>query len=168
MTTLFAQPYNIEAQGFYFKSAKDYQAKAEGNCNRFGQFVEEYEIQFIDGEAIDCELARAIGLSQCNFARFFDLVDEWDDDQKVRFIIAVGECGYDFDLESGDIDGFDIDLYAMTSLRKLAEQFVEEGIFGDIPERLQFYIDLDAIAHDLAVDYATTTIAGTAYVYRLG
>ena len=53
MTTLYAQPYNIDATGFYFDSAEDYDAKAKGNFDRYGQFVEEYEIQFIDGEAID-------------------------------------------------------------------------------------------------------------------
>lgn len=84
MTTLYAQPYNIDATGFYFDSAEDYAAKAKGNYDCYGQFVEEYEIQFIDGEAIDCERAKVIGLSQCNFSKFFDLIDEWDEGQKVR------------------------------------------------------------------------------------
>lgn len=167
MTTLYAQPYNIEAQGFYFDSPEEYDAKAKSNFDRFGQFVEEYEILFIDGERIDCELARALGLNQCNFVRFFDLTEEWDEGQKVRFIIAVGEGGYSFDVESDDIDALEIDLYEMSSLRELAQEFVDEGIFGDIPERLQSYIDFDAIARDLAVEYAATEVAGTSYVYRL-
>ncbi|MEM6550448.1 MAG: antirestriction protein ArdA [Pseudomonadota bacterium] len=54
----------------------------------------------------------------------------------------------------------------MESLRQLAEHFVEEGLFGDIPERLAFYIDFDAIARDLGCDYAETRIAGTRFVYR--
>jgi hypothetical protein len=168
MTTLYALPYNIDATGFYFDSAEDYAAKAKGNYDRYGQFVEEYEVQFIDGEAIDCELAKAIGLSQCNFSKFFDLIDEWDEGQKVRFIIAVGEGGYSFDLDAGDIDALDIDIYEEDTMRDLTEQFVDDGLFGDIPERLQYYIDYDAIARDLAVEYATTNIAGTRLIYRLG
>lgn len=35
---------------------------------------------------------------------------------------------------------------------KPAEQFLEEGLFGDIPERLQSYIDYVAIAPDLIVE----------------
>jgi len=167
MTTLYAQPYNIDATGFYFDSAEDFDAKAKGNYDRYGQFVEEYEIQFIDGEAIDCELAKGFGLSQCNFFKFFDLIDDWDEGQKTRFIIAVGEGGYSFNVESDDIEALEIDLFEMTCLRELAEQFVDEGLFGEIPERLQFYIDLDAIARDLSVEYTTTNIAGTSYIYRL-
>ncbi len=53
-------------------------------------------------------------------------------------------------------------------MRALAEQFVEEGLFGDIPKRLQFYIDYDAIARDLAVDYSETVIAGSRIIYRCG
>lgn len=168
MTTLYAQPYNIDATGFYFDSAEDYEAKAKGNFDRYGLFVEEYEIQFIDGEQIDCELAKAICLNQCNFAKFFDLTEEWDEGQKVRFIIAGGEGGYSLDPETVDIDDIDIDIYEEDTLRDLAEQFIEEGLFGDIPERLRFYIDFDAIARDLAVEYTVTNIAETRLIYRLG
>ncbi|MEP4197921.1 MAG: hypothetical protein ABJL99_20030 [Aliishimia sp.] len=61
-TTLFAQPYDISANGFYFTSAEVYAAKVRTLKNDYGDPVEEFEIQFIDGETIDCELARAIGL----------------------------------------------------------------------------------------------------------
>ena len=37
---------------------------------------------------------------------------------------------------------------------------------GDIPEHLQFYIDYDAIARDLAVDYSEIVIAGEYLIYR--
>jgi len=53
-------------------------------------------------------------------------------------------------------------------MRELAEQFVEEGLYGDIPESLQFYIDFAAIARDLAVDYSETVIAGSRVIYRCG
>jgi antirestriction protein len=51
-------------------------------------------------------------------------------------------------------------------LRELAEQFVDEGLFGDIPERLQSYLDYDAIARDLGFDYTETEIAGQRLIYR--
>ncbi|MFV0552107.1 MAG: hypothetical protein ACK5L6_09350 [Anaerorhabdus sp.] len=111
MTTLYAQPYNIDATGFYFDSAEDYESKAKNNYDRYGQFVEEYEIQFIDGEQIDCELAKAIGLNQCNFSTFLDCVDRWEDHEKIRFTIANGECGYSLDPATVDIDVLDIDIY---------------------------------------------------------
>lgn len=169
MTLIFyAQPYDICAEGFYFRDHAEYDRQAKNLKNEHGQPVEEFEIQFIDGEQIDCELAKAWGLSQVNFARFIDAANEWDDDQKTRIIIAVGECGYSLEQVAGDPDGVDIEIYEIGSLKELAEQFVDDGLFGDIPERLQFYLDYDAIARDLSVEYATTNIAGTAYVYRLG
>jgi len=61
-----------------------------------------------------------------------------------------------------------LDVYAVETLRALAEQFLEEGLYGAIPEHLQFYIGYDAIARDLGVDYTETVIAGVRLVYRCG
>jgi hypothetical protein len=44
-------------------------------------------------------------------------------------------------------------------------QFADEGLFGDIPKRLQFYIDHDAIARNLAVEFSETTIAGEGFAH---
>ena len=166
MTTLFAQPYNIDATGFYFESAEDYAAKAEDNFDRYGQFVEEYEIQFIDGEAIDAEVAKAWDLSQCNFAEFLDFIDECDDEQKRLYIVAVEHCGFDHAQVVENPYTSDIVIYHLRDLKELAEEFVDEGLFGDIPENLRFYIDYDAIARDLSVDYAAAEIAGKHLIYR--
>ena len=43
---------------------------------------------------------------------------------------------------------------------------MEEGLFGEIPERIKAYLDYDAIAHDLCMDYSETTIDGTCYIYH--
>jgi len=167
MTQLYAQPYDISATGFYFEAAEDYTKSANALHNDYGDPVEEFEIQFIDGESIDCDLAKAIGLNQANFARYFEIVDEWEEWEKRLVILAVGECGYQFGDDTSPTD-FDIDVYDVDSMRELAEQFVEEGLFGEIPENLQFYIDYEAIARDLAVDYSETVIAGSRIIYRCG
>ena len=165
--TLHAQPYDITATGFYFESHEDYAAKAAKLRNAHGDPVEEFEIQFIDGAVIECALAQAIGLNQANLARFFTCVDEWDSDDKTRVILALGACGYVFDdnTQPGD---FEVDIYPVESLRELAETFIDEGLFGEIPERLAFYLDYDAIARDLGMDYAEAEVAGQRLVYRCG
>ncbi|MGH1416954.1 MAG: antirestriction protein ArdA [Pelagimonas sp.] len=165
MTQLHAQPYDLAASGFYFETAEEYTEKAAKLRNDYGDPVEEFEIQFIDGERIDCALAAAIGLYQSNITQFFKAVEDWDDDQKTRVILAVAECGYDFTADTQP-DDFDLEIYPVETLRELAEQFVEEGLFGDIPERLQFYIDYDAIARDLGMDYAEAEVAGTRLIYH--
>lgn len=165
MTSFFAQPYSIDAAGFYFETAAEFQTAAKTNRDRFGQKVEEYEIQFIDGELIDAAIADAHDINQANLSEVIDFIDTAENHEKTALIIAVNECGYDSNCNIGQID---IDIYEMDSLRELAEQFVEEGLFGEIPDRLRNYLDMDLIANDLGFDYAETEIAGTRYVYRCG
>lgn len=165
--SLYAQPYSNAAQGFFFSTIEEYDAKRRQLRDRYGNSVEEFEIQFIDGEKIDSALAKTIGLSQANCPDFLACVDAWTEWQKQKAIIAVGKHGYQFDLQA-DPDDYDIDLYHVESMRELAEQFVDEGLFGNIPERLQFYIDYDAIARDLAVEYSEIAVAGKRLVYRAG
>ena len=87
-------------------------------------------------------------------------------DDKIKVIIAVGEAGYKFDLGKDAPDQFDVDLYELDSLKDLAEQFVEEGLYGEIPKALQYYIDYEAIARDLAVDYSPVKVSGCNFIYR--
>jgi antirestriction protein len=168
MTTFYAQPYDISATGFYFGTADQYQAKILTIRNACGQPVEEFEIQFIDGEAIDAQLAEALGINQATICGIIELIDEWSNDQKMRAIIAVGECGYSCDLDSFDPNAIDLDYYEIDSLRDLAVQFVDEGLFGDIPENIRIYLDYEMIARDLACDYSMICIDGTNYAYRCG
>ena len=168
MTTLFAQPYDISATGFYFDSAEDYAQKAAKNFNPYGSLVEEYELQFIDGESIDSNLFHALDVGQCNFPAYLEACDTWDEHQKQKVILAVGECGYTFILGTDDPDNLDVDIYQVESLKELAEQFVDEGLFGEIPASIQSYLDYDAIARDLGMDYTETLIVGERLVYRCG
>jgi hypothetical protein len=166
MTTLYAQPYDICASGFYFKTDEEFQTKSKGLRNDYGDPVEEYEIQFIDGEQIDCELAQAFELNQMTFATFFNLVEQWNDHEKTCFIIANGECGYNFNPKHENIDTLEIDIYDVSNLKELAEQFVDEGLYGHIPKPLELYIDHEAMARDLSCDFAMTEIAGNRLAYR--
>ncbi len=168
MIKLYAQPYDISAAGFYFGSVAAFERLVAKAVNDYGQPVEEFEIQFIDGERIDCALAEAWALEQASIEAYLLAVTEWEDDRKVRYIIAVGECGYDHAQVVDDPDAVDLDIYYVDSLRELAEQFVDDGLFGEVPEAFRFYIDFDAIARDLGFDYTETTICGDRFVYRCG
>jgi hypothetical protein len=165
---LFAQPYDISANGFYFASVEGYEKQSARVRNSYGQPVEEFEMQFIDGDAIDAQLFKAIGIHQGDTGAFLEACKNWNTDQKRNVIIAVGECGYTFDLKTDDPDKLDVDLYEMDSLRELAEHFVDEGLFGEIPESIKNHIDYFSIARDLSADYTTTVIGGTSLIYRCG
>ncbi|MEM9099043.1 MAG: antirestriction protein ArdA [Pseudomonadota bacterium] len=165
-TVLYAQPYDLSATGFSFEDAEDYATKAAACRNAYGGRVEEFEIQFIDGEAINAQLAEAVGLHQGGIAVFFQAIADWDERDKLAVIIAVGECGYVFDWASSAPGDFDVDIYEGMSLEDLAEEFVDQGLFGEIPKLLQSYLDYDAIARDLAMDYTEAEVAGMRLVYR--
>ncbi len=166
MTQLFAQPYDISANGFFFETVEEYNTQASKLRNSCGQPVEEFELQFIDGESIDAELFKALNVNQSNFPAYLEAVDDWSADDKIKVIIAVGEAGYKFGLGEDAPDQFDVDLYELDSLKELAEQFVEEGLFGEIPKSLRNYIDYESIARDLGMDYSEIRIDGTNYIYR--
>jgi len=71
-----------------------------------------------------------------------------------------------FDPDSVTSSDFDVDIYHVESMKELAEQLVDEGLFGDIPDHLASYIDMDVIAYDLAMDYIETEVAGERLIYR--
>lgn len=167
MTQLFAQPYNINATGFYFETIDEYNQKYTNNHDEYGQFVEEYEIQFINGDSIDAELFKKLSISQCNINLYLEKIEEWDDRQKVQILIA-SECSCDIDLKTIDPDDFDINLYEMSNLRELAEQFVNEGLYGEIPENIIKYLDYNKIVRELSFVYTETRIDNVNYVYRMG
>lgn len=166
MATFYAQPYDIDACGFYFEDAETYRSKINSVVSRYGDPVEEFEIQFIDGETIDCELCKALCPHQGSVVAIMEAMEKWEDHQKTAVVIAVGECSYSFDVEQDAPESLDVTIYHVGSLKELAEQFVDEGLFGEIPERLRFYLDYDAIAHDLGFDYVETFIGGEHLVYR--
>ena len=165
-TILYAQPYDTSAEGFYFRSEKEYLDTYPTIRNNCGTQVEEFEVQFIDGESIDAQLAEALQLHQGNAFRYIEVVEEWDDYQKTKYIIAIGENSYSFDLNNDNIDDLGIDIYPDMTMRDLAIEFIDEGLFSDIPQPIANYIDYSAIARDLSIDYSETTIAGENVIYR--
>lgn len=162
MPDLCAQPYDLAANGFYFDCAEQFNEKAGANRNRYGEPVEEYEIQFIDGDRIDYLLFAAFGVDQSNLASFFNAATNLEKDQKVG-LVAMADCGYEVNDET---DTSDVELHYVDSFRDLAIQFVDEGLYGQIPDALQYYINYDAIGRDLEMDYGQISIGSENIIYR--
>jgi len=80
-------------------------------------------------------------------------LDEYDQ-ERVNFLVEYIGLDPSEALENYE----DVDFYQGTNLQELAEQFVDDGLFGEIPENLVNYIDYDAIARDLQHDY--TEVSG--------
>jgi len=170
MTTLHAQPYDVCATGFYFTDLESYDAAYAANVNDYGQPVEEYEIQLIEADATDCAIAEAMKLDQANLAQFFDYIDQAPSEHDViAFCIAIGDNIATLRKDTA-IDEFtdNMIIYVVSSIKELAEQFIDEGMLGDIPDHLQHYIDVDAYAWDLRHDYKEANVLGLNVFYKAG
>lgn len=71
-----------------------------------------------------------------------------------RFAFLVSE-GYDFDFAFQNYE--DVTCYRNMKLEEVAEEMVEEGLFGDIADNIKCYIDYERIARDLSFDGYTQT-----------
>ena len=170
MTTLYAQAYDIAATGFYFTDLESFNAGCATNLNDYGEHVEEYEIQLIEADATDCAIAEAMKLNQANLAQFFDFIDQAPDEHDViAFCIALGDNIATLRKDTA-IDEFtdNMIIYRADTIVQLAEQFIDEGMLGDIPDHLQHYIDVTAYAADLSYDYTEANVLGLNVFYQAG
>ena len=160
MTTLHATPYNIDATGFYFTDINDYETKATMHVDCYGNLVEEFEIQFIDGD--DAELFEACGINQANLNQWFDDIEFLQDDEKVSLYYLVGVAGYNLDQALLKTD--EPNLYQGNLLDAATELF-DECWLSSVPDNIRFYIDYDKFARDCQYggDLTEFDYAGTSY-----
>lgn len=163
---LFAQPYNREAHGFFFTDYEDYLTKQAACKDGFGNPIEEFEITYLGNNDLTHALFEALQISQATLKAFIEIAIDYDDHEKLQVIIAVGELGFAFDMNKDNPNDLDVDIYRDITMVELAEQFVNEGLFGEIPEAISYYIDFDKIARDMEHDYAATEVAGEQIIYR--
>lgn len=156
--TYFAQPYNLDAAGFYFSDMDDYNAKAEGLLDAFGSPVEEFELQFIDGSSADAELFAAAGINQANLEQWFDDLEDLDEQEKAA-LFAILSLGYNLDQALEKIE--DATLFR-GRLEDAAEELFDEIYLSEIPENLHSYIDYSRFARDceLSGDMSEFEFAG--------
>ena len=69
--------------------------------------------------------------------------------KKVEYMTS--QVGYGLQEAIDKVD--DCDMYEDMTMEQLADNFVDEGLFGEIPEAIQNYLDYEAIARDLSYDY---------------
>ena len=155
--------------GFYFKTYEEYCQKAEKHTNAYGQPVEEFEIQFIDGD--NYELFNALRINQANLNEWFETYEDMDDEDAAKVIYLFDHLGYTT-YTAGDIQDKldDITLFEGTAI-EYAEQYLEEtGILNEIPQHLRYYFDTEAYARDLFAggDITEVTIMGKDYVVTGG
>jgi len=144
MTEFYAQPYSLEHTGFYFGSVETFEDGME-KLNKRG--CEEVEIQFIDGEAHLCELAKSLPIHQCDINFWYDELEELDDNDIIRICFLLDDLGYNI---KDALDRYDEVYLHHGSAEDYAQELIEETT--EIPESLRFYIDYEAIARDMKIN----------------
>ena len=164
-TTLFAQPYAPEANGFFFHSAEEFEDKAEGVCDPYGEKVEEFEIQFIDGD--DPELFEACGIEQSNLSIWFDDIEGMRDAEKAALYFLITDCSLSLDEAMRQVD--DVSLFHGDA-KSAAREVFEEYYASEIPENLRTCFDMDKFAHDFEVggDFCEFQFGGSIYTCTNG
>lgn len=113
---------------------------------------EEYAIHDYECDIRGIEIDEYSNIGQLNeLAERLAELYESDKEHLAAFMEAI--CS---DLEYALDNYTNHTFYANKSLEELAEEFVEDGCWGDIPEGLINYIDYGAIARDLSCDYTET------------
>ncbi len=157
-----ATPYDLSATGFYFKTYEDYTSQATTHRNEYGDEVEEYEIQFIDGG--NCELFSVLSVNQANLKQWFDEFEDLDGEDLIKAIYLASDLNYDIDDILGNLD--DVYLFEGTA-EEYADDYLEStGILSEIPENLRFYFDVALFARDMlwGGDISEVTIMNTNYI----
>jgi hypothetical protein len=151
-TQLCATPYDMDAGFFYFDDAAEFADKQSKHINRYGQKVEEYELQFIDGSQADAQLFEACGINQANLQLWEDIVS-LDDYLKPSLFYACDVVGWTageaLEIMAGDYRFEEFPVYE-GGVREYAEELLEStGELEQVPEHLRYYFNMDAFARDL-------------------
>lgn len=163
MTNIYhATPYDMSAMGFYFSSYEDYKTNAAAHRNANGHPVEEYEIQFIDGE--NYTLFEALSINQANLKQWFEDFESLDGEDLIKALYLANDLHCSIDEVLGHMD--DVCLFEGSAL-EYAEQFIEDtGMLDEMPENLRFYFDTEAFARDLIIggDITEIEVNGGKYI----
>lgn len=143
MTILHANPYNLDASGFYFESVEEFTNKSEALRDRFGNPVEEFVIIFIEGD--DPALFEACRIDQTNLDTWFDTIEDLQDYEKAALYYLRDCIGYSLSDALDKLD--DVSLYE-GRLIDAAEELFDECYLQDVPEAVRNYIDYAAFARD--------------------
>ena len=113
-------------------------------------FITDYDAEILIGEYDD--IYRLNELSEA--------MQEYSDHDLLKLRLLSSEGYNEREVIDNGLDTYEVEIHDFRdnssftdSYELLAEQFIDEGVFGEIPKSLEFYIDYERIAIDLRMDY---------------
>jgi antirestriction protein len=121
-----------------------------GTDNHEEVFITDYEAEIVIGEYDDIQRLNELA----------EAMEAFSDEDLLKLRLLSHEGYNEREVIDNGLDSYDVDIYDFRDNKSftdtfelLAESFVEEGLFGEIPKALEFYIDYERIARDLRMDY---------------
>lgn len=151
MATLYANPYDVGARGFYFEDETDFEQKQKSNLNSFGMPVEEYSFEFISGDDAEHELFNALEDNGfINLNDYFQTLREVNDDQIPALVYLVGVMNLDIENALDNVD--DVYVYEGDAKDYINNEFIPEIMF-DLSNLNENLIDFKALGRDFDINH---------------
>ena len=154
MTTLYANPYDINFTGFYFNSSEEFETKMSQAS------FEEVEIDYIDGD--NPKLFNAVGIYQSNVDTWFNELDQFSDtdDEAISICYLIDFYPLDEAIERRN----EAILYR-GNIKDYAAELIDELYSLDhLPELIQYHIDFEGIAKDMELNSEVAEISHNVWV----
>lgn len=146
----YAQPYNIEAVGFYFTDYEEYQARSKGLTDRFGQLVEEFEIEFIDGDTLTSKLFNELEIRQGSLEEWFEKFEGMESCKLLAACYLAWNGHFFGEILDAPLEDFS---FLECTPEDYARDYIDSsGLLADMPESLHSYLDYKAFGRDLVLN----------------
>ena len=157
-----ANPFDLSASGFYFDDYSSYLTQAKKHKNQYGDPVDEFEIENINGT--NYQLFNALGINQANLKEWFTDFEQLDGDDLIKAVYLAEYTGADISDILDNLD--DVSLFEGTAT-EFAEEYIDDcGLLSELPEHLHYYFEVEAFARDMVLsgDITEVEIMNTHYI----
>lgn len=158
----FANPYNTSVNGFYFTDYADYLEQADNLKDDFGMPVEEFSLEYIDGD--NAELFNLLEVNQATLKLWFDSMEALEGEDLVRALYLAEYLNVSM---SDILDRLDDVILFDGNIIEYTEEYIDDtGLLDSMPENLRWYFDTEAFGRDLLIggDVTEVEIQGTTYI----
>jgi len=173
MPSIYANPYDTSAHGFYFEDYQDFMSKYRKNVNRFGAPVEEYSFEFISGD--DAEQALFMAMEDNGFVDlqgYFELLNNVDQHQVPALVYLMDVMGLDAERAMANVD--DVIVIEDDAITYISEYFIPDVFFDETTysNLHPMLIDFKALGRDFEINHPEIRDLGYApydagmYVYE--
>jgi len=148
MTRLHAQAYS-GAHGFYFDSAEEYAKKYAAAAKRG---IEEFELQFIDGDSEDAELFEVAKIHQGDIETWFEQVEPLSTAEKAALYHLMSHNGEPLERALELATDGDHQPSEGTMVDYVHEYIDDIGGVKEMGDAAQTYFDYEAFGRDVRIN----------------